>query len=250
MSHRPGLRAFTLVELLVVIAIIAVLAAIAMPAVNGVLANGRSAKCVGNLRSIGAAALAYAQDNGGRLPPIAQSYNWNAANAHKWWMTFLYNYGTAGTNVVDVRKIWRCPEVTEDEFRQQDAIVYSSYTAFRPVMNYVNPANNATGSQKLLQIRKPSAIWMFGDGGKPVGNAGGDAPAEKYMTAAAMQRNKTQWDNSQGRPAFRHSRNTVAHFVACDGHVESLSWEKSKDLNCGPFGYVDATIGATGGIVY
>ena len=241
MKHRSFAGAFTLVEMLVVIAIIAVLVALAVPAVNGVTAKGRSAKCVGNLRAIGAAALAYAQDNGGRLPPISEKYNWNAANAHRWWMSFLANYGTAGTNAVDVRKIWRCPEVADDDFRRQNAIVYSSYTALRPVLNYVNPPDNPTGSQKLLQIRKPAAVWMFGDGGKPVGDASGDDPPARYMTAAAMSRSKTQWDASQGRPAFRHGRS--AHYVACDGHVESLSWEQAKDLDCGPFGQFDAGVG-------
>lgn len=248
MNHRYSTRAFSLVEILVVLAIIAVLAAVATPAVNGVMANGRSAKCVGNLRAIGAAALAYAQDHEGRLPPIAERYNWNAANAHRWWMSFLYNYGTASTNAVDVRKIWKCPEVAEDEFRSQSAIVYSSYTAFRPVLNYVNPPDNPNGSLKLMQIEKPSVVWMFGDGGKPVGDADGQDPPEKYMTAAAMSRSKVKWDASQGRPAFRHSRS--AHFVACDGHVESLSWEKSKDLNCGPFGHVGSDAGQGGKIIY
>lgn len=192
MSHRRPSLAFSLVEILVVLAIIAVLAAVATPALKSMMANGRSAKCVGNLRAIGAAALAYAQDNDGRLPPIAERYNWNAANAHRWWMSFLANYGTANTNAVDVKKVWRCPEVADAEFRSQNAIVYSSYTAFRPVLNYVNPPDNPNGSQKLMQIRKPATVWMFGDGGKPVGDAAGDDPPARYMTAAAMSRSKTQ----------------------------------------------------------
>ncbi len=249
MNRRPPVHAFSLVEILVVIAIIALLAATAIPVFNSVTAQGKSAKCIGNLRAIGAAAFAYAQDNDGRLPPIAQSYNWNAANAHRWWMSFLYDYGTTSTNVVDVRKIWRCPAVTDDEFRKDNAIVYSSYTAFRPIVNYVS-ANNPSGSYKLMQIQKPSVVWMFGDGGKPVGDSGVDAPPEKYLTAAAMARYKKAWDAAQGKPAFRHSGNTSAHYVACDGHVESLSWEKSKDVDCGPFGYLDSNAGEDGGVVY
>jgi general secretion pathway protein G len=50
-----NLRAFTLIELLVGIAIIAILAAMASPAIGPVIERGRSAKCVGNLRQIGAA---------------------------------------------------------------------------------------------------------------------------------------------------------------------------------------------------
>jgi prepilin-type N-terminal cleavage/methylation domain-containing protein len=65
-----NLRAFTLVELLVVIAIIAILAAMASPAIGPVIERGRSAKCVGNLRQIGASVQQYVADNDYRFPAI------------------------------------------------------------------------------------------------------------------------------------------------------------------------------------
>lgn len=232
------IRGFTLIELLVVIAIIAVLAAIAFPALTGAIDNSKSAKCVGNLRGIGAAALSYAADNDGRLPPIAQSYNWNAENAHKWWTTFLANYGTTNTNVVDVRKVWRCPCVSDQDFYTSQAITYSTYTPLKPVVSFVT-TSDPSGSYKLAQIQKPSAIWMFGDGGTPQGTA---TPPQKYKTAGAMQRYASAW-GSDGRPAFRHGGGKRANYVACDGHVASLSYEQSTNLNCGPFGYYDPNVG-------
>ena len=63
-------RAFTLLELLVVIAIMAILASLAFPSVGPMLERGRSAKCVGNLRQIGAAVQQYAADNDYRFPAI------------------------------------------------------------------------------------------------------------------------------------------------------------------------------------
>ena len=65
------LGAFTLVELLVVIAIIAVLAAIAIPALGGMAEKGNSVKCVNNLRQIGGAIGTYAAENNGFLPSSA-----------------------------------------------------------------------------------------------------------------------------------------------------------------------------------
>jgi prepilin-type N-terminal cleavage/methylation domain-containing protein len=62
--------AFTLIELLIVIAIIAVLASSATPAIGNAIERGRSAKCVGNLRQIGVAVQQYIADNDNTFPCI------------------------------------------------------------------------------------------------------------------------------------------------------------------------------------
>jgi prepilin-type N-terminal cleavage/methylation domain-containing protein len=58
---------FTLIELLVVIAIIAVLISILLPALGSARENARTTKCNANLRQIGIAALAHANDRKGAL---------------------------------------------------------------------------------------------------------------------------------------------------------------------------------------
>src|SRR5258708_4463334 len=61
----PGSRrAFTLVELLIVIAILAVLVGLLLPAVNLVRDMAKSARCKSNVRQIGMAFFAYANDTG------------------------------------------------------------------------------------------------------------------------------------------------------------------------------------------
>lgn len=60
-------KAFTLIELLTVIAIIGILAAIIIPTVGSVRATARSAQAVSNIKQIGMATLLYAQDNRGAI---------------------------------------------------------------------------------------------------------------------------------------------------------------------------------------
>ena len=61
-------RAFTLLELLVVIAVIGALAALLLPVFGRVQESGRATVCLSNLHQIGVALQLYVQDNRNRLP--------------------------------------------------------------------------------------------------------------------------------------------------------------------------------------
>ena len=65
---RRSTRAFTLVELLVVISIVSVLAILSLVVIGKVRASVQSAQCLGNLRQLGVASLLYAADNKGEIP--------------------------------------------------------------------------------------------------------------------------------------------------------------------------------------
>ena len=67
-------RAFTLVELLVVVAILAILAALLFPVFQKVRGNARNTQDLSNLRQIGLAAQAYTQDHDERWVPVG---SWN-----------------------------------------------------------------------------------------------------------------------------------------------------------------------------
>ncbi len=61
-------RAFTLIELLIVIGIIAVLVALLLPAMSIARESARRAQCTSNIRQLMQATTTYATDNGGILP--------------------------------------------------------------------------------------------------------------------------------------------------------------------------------------
>jgi prepilin-type N-terminal cleavage/methylation domain-containing protein/prepilin-type processing-associated H-X9-DG protein len=61
-------RAFTLVELLVVVGIFSILTALLLPALSRTKEGGRSIACLNNLHQIGLALQVYVQDNQNKLP--------------------------------------------------------------------------------------------------------------------------------------------------------------------------------------
>jgi prepilin-type N-terminal cleavage/methylation domain-containing protein/prepilin-type processing-associated H-X9-DG protein len=73
--------AFTLVELLVVVAVIGILAGLLLPALAQAKARAKSSACLSNLRQLGVATLMYAHDNDDRvhLDGLPQGVNtWGA----------------------------------------------------------------------------------------------------------------------------------------------------------------------------
>src|SRR3954463_10193494 len=100
MSSRSGVQglkservkaAFTLIELLIVIAIIAILAALLLPVLGRARESGRSAACLSNLHQIGIALQLYVQDNENILPTMYD--------------TPLATNSLPGTNIVSVNMV-------------------------------------------------------------------------------------------------------------------------------------------------
>jgi type II secretory pathway pseudopilin PulG len=67
-ENRSGARAFTLVQLLVLIGIIALLIGILLPTMQRLRYRDGSTRCASNLRQIGQAILLYSNDNRGAYP--------------------------------------------------------------------------------------------------------------------------------------------------------------------------------------
>jgi prepilin-type N-terminal cleavage/methylation domain-containing protein/prepilin-type processing-associated H-X9-DG protein len=98
----PTYSAFTLVELLVVIAIIAILAALLFPVQKAAKARANAVACVSQLRQIGVASIAFANQNTDRFPAATMP------NTNRFLSPF-----TAVLHEVGTTKLFLCPADSE-----------------------------------------------------------------------------------------------------------------------------------------
>jgi len=104
-GSRRKESAFTLVELLVVLAIIAVLAGLLLPVFSKAKEAGRATACLSNLRQVGIALQLYTQDNNNRLPIMRdKSFDTNAPPTNA-----LPSVEVVLSNHLGSVKVLRCP---------------------------------------------------------------------------------------------------------------------------------------------
>ena len=107
--HAP---AFTLIELLTVIAIIGILAAILIPTVGKVRDMARATQCSSNMRQIGMAVMAYANDNKNATPSGIGAGGLVNGQPRSWYLQIGPYFGADYSSVDKTRnalRILTCP---------------------------------------------------------------------------------------------------------------------------------------------
>lgn len=163
MRNRNPTRAFTLIELLLVIAMVALLASLLLPSLSGLKLRVRSAACLNNLKQWGIATALYALENGDALPPEGVP-NPSPRSTNSGWYIQLprqlnlppYHAMPWRTNaaIQPGRSAWICP----DNPRRSNGRNLFHYC----LNEHVNGTGRETRAVKLSSIGKPSAVpWLF-----------------------------------------------------------------------------------------
>ncbi len=214
-------QAFTLVELLVVVAIIALLISILLPSLGRAKEVTRRVMCLSNMRQMATAAHSYATVSDDSFPiayyfkvspGLFVSYAWDFNSTKDW--------GTGKTRIepgllwcgAGVMEIQQCPS-----FRGAANWLEDPYTGYNYNTSYVGHGSGESivSPVKTADVRNPAGCALFGDGQY----AGG---ANKFMRAPWPSAGDAGFfGRAAGTQGFRHLGKTNVAF--CDGHAVSLS---------------------------
>lgn len=200
--------AFTLVELLTVIAIVCILAALLYPSMQSSLAKSRAMRCVGNLRQLYAAALAYATDHDGLYPCSTQATIPGQPRDFYQAVAPYIGANVSATNGAASCPTFMCPDRSLAQLQvlcQQGSAGSISYGGYMVNRYVFGCFLSDLPIMKTSAFTHLSSTWAIMDGN---GYGAMDYP----------------YSSAPYRPAFDHIGPTapVAQIIMLDGHVITM----------------------------
>ena len=230
--------AFTLTELLTVVAGIGILAALLLTAVSGAKEGAQQIQCVSNLRQLGIGLQAFVTDNGAYPLYSNPNYYQGAYPEYKvMWVTALQYTELSvpgnSTNHIPFRKwsgegIWKCPAANKKpsdwpQNRGYESYGYNAYgMSARIDTNSLGLGGHYLWNPPLVpappvsesEVVNPNETMAVGDG-----FIGGNGIIQDGTWILWRTHSATNFLDSTKRAYARHQGK--ANVVFCDGHVES-----------------------------
>ena len=208
-------RAFTLIELLIVIAIIAILAAILFPAFARARENARRASCQSNLKQIALGLRQYTQDYDEKFPgwyiDLNNSGGYTSSNpvgptSDQGWTEMIQPY-------LKSKQILQCPsERTPPCPETSNGTGYSDYFLNSNVGGRrigIAGEQPTAGGINEAQLAASSLTLLGGDGG-----------------AYESENQMSSWPYNSADPGTYRRHLSGNNFAFCDGHVKWYRPEK------------------------
>jgi prepilin-type N-terminal cleavage/methylation domain-containing protein/prepilin-type processing-associated H-X9-DG protein len=229
MLQRTSSRAFTLIEILVVIAILGILAAILLPVFASARNAAKTSVCTSNVRQITMAALMYESDYDDTLcPPVLLTnlalYPWTA------WFGEL----PSATSKLDPSRgllapyiknvdVFNCPDIDVITDPNSEDLSYAINDQLCITTINLETFNTSFKTVNMSQVESPSETILFGDGAQ-------NEPGPNIVTRSILQFNTHFAGSSRG---FLHARHggDVSIVSWLDGHVKAahLSYNTRND---------------------
>lgn len=212
--HSYKYHAFTLIEMLVVIAIIGIIASMLMPSLQNAMEAGRQISCVNNLRQTGMGMAYYANDHANYLVPCTQT----EGTGFKIWTQALAKIsGSSNEDSLYVPlDLFVCPS--------QDLVATSkNWYVYRPhygVNTYLYPSagSSPSGCLKLTKYKSPSKKIWLSDCQESLGNGTYDEDQGYFRWySKSIGYCNSGWGDVVGR------HNRCANILRLDGNVSALT---------------------------